>query len=281
MGMGGFGYGQMISGAITGGISAYGESVQKEEQHRFNKSIARFNAQMARNAALEAAQEEEHVTQLRRRDAELSRINASIASTTAERKREDVRREGRRFVSSMRASAGASGVAVDEGSSLWAQLESVRLAEYDATVAGFGAEMEAFKSTDDAKMLDHEADVHAQKAQYIRDFGIEQAGALYDAQAKYYKNWATYEQDSRVGFVVAGVIGGAMGQTQTNPSAQAPEGIRSYAYDDQGDGRGSAMDQYRRGERDNAIYEREDHPRSTFGDSDQSSESSFKISEEF
>lgn len=224
-------YAQIAGGAIFGAINAYAASAQAEEEAKFGKRIARFQAQMARNKAIEQAQFEELAAQLRRRDADLAEAAARLSLEQAAAVGEDVRRQGRRYLSSLRAAAGAANIAIDEGSALLAQREAARLAEYDALLAEFGPKLDAFKSSEDAKLLRHEAEVNAQRAQYIREVGVPAAGALYDAQAEWLKRWEQYHADSRWGQVLLGAVAGALSASYNVPRTQERSAPQAYSYD--------------------------------------------------
>lgn len=238
---------QMIFGAIQGGFQAYQESELAREEAKYQRNTNVYNAQVARNEATEVMHQEEYGAKLRTRDSKIAALNALLQDENANRVEEDTRVAGRRFRARQRANQGMSGFAVDEGSNLTVDLESARLVEYEANVAAYGLRMDAFKSRDDAKMLLHEAEVHSQRATFMRDHGIRQAGAQFDSLAAYYKKWAQYYDDSQISNIVAGVVAGAFGgshsiakpggsrQPGQQPGGKDFEKDNSYDYETRGD----------------------------------------------
>jgi hypothetical protein len=249
-GDGGGGGGSGYAGAIAGGLQAFQRTNYQQQESKYAQRVARYNAQIARNQATEQMYAEQYQEKMRRRDAQFATINAKLSLDQALVREEETRRQGRRQIASQRAGSGASGVAVDSGSSLFAQVESARFAEFDAQLAGFGLRMDAFESTEDAKLLIVEAENHAARAQWLKDHGIEAAGYLYDVQASYYKKWAQFSEDTKWGNMIVGAIGGAFGArksvlgpgAQDSPS-QGPDPIGGdYDYDRASKLSGDAVD---------------------------------------
>lgn len=237
-----------VGGALFGGINAYQQNRQAEDEARFNSRIASYNADIARNRAIEERDLELHNAKLRRRDASLALINAQVALESAIAAEGDVRRDVRRFRSALRAGAAAAGLRVDEGSALEADLEAARLGEYHALKAGFGYRMAEFAHEEDSKLFANEAQFHEQRAQYLTEHGIQAAGALLDLSAKYYKQWANYYDNPMViiGQISMGIVAGYVGSNYQLPQfSRRPQTEQTF---DRGSSE-DAFQAYRRGER--------------------------------
>lgn len=111
-------------------------------------------------------------------NAAVARQNAQLARQSAELEAGDIRKNTRRIIGAMKASAAASGVSSIEGSPVTVAIAQAGEGEDDAQRAIFDGAIQAHGFESQAQMDDVEARAYSIRAKQIKRAGYMKAGAL-------------------------------------------------------------------------------------------------------